>query len=187
MSPDPANRNKAFHKIAKPTESIRRRLSVAQGARAWASVEIMGWPFAAEKLPADSSSDSSAPRKKRSLRKFDTTAFTLHEHCGTFSQEVRSCLVRHGVDPDPVAQEERDWAGAQECRKLWSEYKQCGQLFFSSLGQADRKCSAEQEAFRRCNDPAACDAAELALARCKSKRIQMTMSGGKPPMSDLRV
>lgn len=115
---------------------------------------------------ASTSTATSDSRPKRGLRKFDTAAFTLHEHCGIFSREVQACLQRHKVDPDPVAQQERNWYGVEDCRKVWDEYRTCGRKFFDTVNHATGKCSVEDAAFKRCNGNAECEAAEV-RARCR--------------------
>ena len=107
------------------------------------------------------STAASDSKPRRGLRKFDTAAFTLHEHCGIFSREVQACLQRHKVDPDPVAQQERHWSGVEDCKKIWDEYRTCGRKFFDTVNQASGKCAAEDAALKNCKGDAACEAAEV--------------------------
>ena len=129
---------------------------------------ITGNPAGEATSDAGSSSSSSSSSSSRDgtserggLRRYDTSAFTLHENCGEHAREVRLCLLKHNSTPDPVAQQERNWVGLEECRALWIDYQTCGKLFFKSVTQAHTKCSAEEQAFKECNGKKDCEIAEV--------------------------
>lgn len=145
----------------------------------------MGW-FSASSTAQDGSdakaSGAESPPKterKRGLKRFDTSAFTLHEHCGAYAREVHQCLKKAGETTDPVALEENGWDALPKCRELWEEYRRCGRNFFTTVEWAHSKCEAEAEAFRKCARAGGgnCDALELAAIKCASSRIQQRMSG----------
>ena len=142
-------------------------------------------------MPA-SSSDAPPPKLERkgssvrSLKRFDTSAFTLHEHCGQHAARVRDCLKNANVAHlDPVALEERGWDIASECKQLWTDYRKCGLGFFSATDWAQSKCAEESKAFQMCNPRVQgaerCNDLELAMAKCATAKIRLRMSGKGPP------
>ena len=125
--------------------------------------------------------DASARRSK--LQRFDTRPFTLHAHCGHLTEQVRACLLEHGVANDPVTLEETGWAGAKPCRAAWEAYRTCGRLFLQSTEKAHLECASEAAAYSKCAarsgaESEACVALEHAAMRCASARIKARMSGG---------
>ena len=128
---------------------------------------------------------SRAHRLMARLKRFDTSAFTLHEHCGPKATAVRDCLRIHGANIDPVQLDESGWEVAPECKPLWEAYRECGLNFFNASDSAQSKCAAENEAFRKCDpkkdDAEHCHALELALAKCATVTIKLRMSGKLPP------
>ena len=112
-------------------------------------------------------SSSAEPSRRGRLQKFDTSAFTLHQHCGTLSAAVQKCLQQHGVQQsDPVALEEEGWTRGTKCRGLWEEYRECGRAFFTSVSWAQRSCADEAAAWRTCTSSGSrdCEALEATAA-----------------------
>jgi hypothetical protein len=114
------------------------------------------------------------------LRHFDSRPFTLHEHCGNFSAEVRRCLKKHNAKVDPVAQHDEGWKHAKACQKPWEEYRQCGRDLLKSVDVAANKCKAISDQYRACTEAtpgADCEQLELAAIRCAGRVIRKRMSG----------
>lgn len=131
---------------------------------------------------ASAATDKPQPRRRlRNIQKFDTRAFTLHEHCGPHAAAVRDCMSKFlpnlddDIGPDEVP----------ECRAAWEQYRVCGLNFFTASDWAQNKCADQLKAFRRCspiNDGAdKCHDLEMALARCATAKIKLRMSGEKLP------
>ena len=122
------------------------------------------------------------------LKRFDTSAFTLHHHCGSYAAAVRDCLTANkgfGANLDPNVLDERGWDLAPTCKPLWEAYRSCGLGFFAASDWAHNKCAREADEFRACNPytegEERCLALELAMARCAARKINMRMSGEKLP------
>jgi hypothetical protein len=127
-------------------------------------------------------SDEKMPRRR--LARHDSSSFTLHEHCGRLSSNMRECLQRHGmVDFDPVRLQEEGWGRAKECRKAWEEYRTCGRRFFDAVDGAHAECDSHTQAYRQCaaRPGSDCEALELALWQCTSTSLKRRMSGQPPP------
>ena len=120
---------------------------------------------------------------KRKLATFDSSPFTLHEHCGQLAADVGACLRKFNIE-DPADLERLTYHGAQRCIIAWDDYRRCGHEFMNVVTWAQSKCKAEAEAFKCCkaNDPmAGCELEELAALRCAAHRIRLRMSGRSPP------
>ena len=74
-----------------------------------------------EDPPGSDEPAANAGQRKSRLRQFDTTAYTIHEHCGSHSNELQKCLARCGVEADPMIQEANGWKGTTQCQPLWKE------------------------------------------------------------------
>mmetsp|Transcript_51295 Transcript_51295/g.133236 ORF Transcript_51295/g.133236 Transcript_51295/m.133236 type:complete len:125 (-) Transcript_51295:246-620(-) len=119
------------------------------------------------------------------LRRFDSSAFTLHEHCGAYAAEVGRCLKRTGLsDPSDFA---ALGSGSirKDCVRAFETYRQCGSEFITTLDWSTSRCKREAEAFEQCSKFGGrdCEALELAVLRCSANRIKTRMSSGKPPPS----
>ena len=109
----------------------------------------------------------------RGLKRFDTTPFTLHEHCGFHAAAVRDCLRNHKVEEvDFAALEDDGWRAAPACRPLWESYRECGLAFFTATDWAQSKCAAEAEAF------CACSPHLHGAEHCKELELQMARYHG---------
>ena len=109
-------------------------------------------PPPAPMAEAASEAERTPRAPKRSLRRFDTSPFTLQQHCAAQSTAVRDCIKAHNLDNvDPATLEERGWDVAPACKPLWESYRQCGINFFSATDWAQSRCGAEANAFRRCD------------------------------------
>ena len=113
------------------------------------------------------------------LARFNTSPFTLHEHCGSLLGEMQLCFARHGMsNVDPVAMEEEGWKRAAPCETMWQSYIHCGTAFLQVVDQATAKCKVEAEALARCAERQGTDclALENAVLQCSAAVIQSGMA-----------
>ncbi len=121
-----------------------------------------------------------------SLQRYDSSSFTLHEHCGRYSREVARCLKRCGItDIDPVAQHDEGWKTAKACQTPWEEYRKCGRELMKSIDWSVAKCKKQGDAYRKCTERASsqseCEDLELEALKCNTNKIRWRMSGGVKP------
>ncbi len=139
--------------------------------------------------PLERTESARARPTRRGLQKFDTSAFTLQQHCGSAAAAVRDCLRAINLPAnyviDTTELEADGWAAAPQCKPLWEAYRQCGQAFMNATDDASIKCAAELTAFRKCSPTRdgvdRCHELEQALFRCSASKVKVSMSGQKLP------
>ena len=118
------------------------------------------------------------------MRRFNSSPFTLQEHCGSHAKAVAACLLRYNCNPHEIpATDTSD--EANHCRLAWSAFRHCGSELIAACDWAPKKCKPERDAHQAClsraSEPKDCEQLELAVLLCASVRITAKMSGQPLP------
>uniref|UniRef100_A0A7S3AY31 Uncharacterized protein n=1 Tax=Haptolina ericina TaxID=156174 RepID=A0A7S3AY31_9EUKA len=100
------------------------------------------------------------------------SGLSIHAHCGYYARNLRKCVrAEHDIATDTL-----QLPPGSRCEPALEDFKLCGREFLAAHLEAvqSQRCAESIEVARACTSN--CEAAEMAVVACLSKRVLLRMS-----------